>query len=103
MNLSDMERNAYKMFITSRIEVSLQQIKNDPEYREVCRQQDTSGDIVEGLLHKLDKDDRITIQRHYEGQTVKENYELDSAYIQGMKDCFHLLSSLDAFQMGVCL
>lgn len=101
MNLSDMERNAYKMFITSRIEVSLQQLKNNPEYQEYCRQQGASGDVVEELLCKLNEDDRLTIQRHYEGQTVKENYELDNAYIQGVKDCIHALSYLGAFQMMI--
>lgn len=103
MSLSDMERNAYKVFITSRIEVSLQRLKDNPEYNAYCRQQDASGDVVEEILHKLDKDDRITIRRHYEGQTVKENFELDSAYIQGLKDCFRALSCLSAFCAGVCL
>ncbi len=99
MNFSDMEKNAYKMFIISRIEVSLQQLKNDSEYQECYRQQGASGDVVDELLRKLNEDDRLTIQRHYEGQTVKENYELDNAYIQGGKDCLYALSYLGAFQM----
>lgn len=103
MSLSDMERNACKAFIISRIEVSLQRVKDNPEYRDYCRQQDASGDVVEELLHKLDKDDRITIRRHYEGQTTKENFELDSAYIQGLKDCFRVLSFLGAFRVEVDL
>lgn len=103
MSLTDMERNAYKAFIISRIEVSLQRVKDNPEYRDYCRQQDASGDIVNELLHKLDKEDRITIQRHYEGQMTKENFELDSAYIQGLKDCLHALSCLDVFHAGVGL
>lgn len=103
MSMTDMEHSAYKTFITSRIEVSLQRLKDNPEYRDYCRQQTASGDIINELLHKLDKDDRITIQRHYEGLTTKENFELDSAYIQGLKDCFRFLSCLDAFHAGVGL
>lgn len=102
MNLSDMEWNACKTFITSRIEVSLQRLKDNQEYQKRCHKQDVSGKLVDELLHKLDNDERATIRRYYEEQLAKENLELDSVYIQGAKDCLHLLTYLDAFHAEVC-
>lgn len=91
------ERKTYKEFVIARIEVALQRLHNNPMYMEWSRKQDASGEKVEKLLHKLSKKERIAIRRHYEGEIVRENFELDETYLQGMRDCVQIFSFLNAF------
>ncbi len=91
----------YQNLIMNRIEVGLQRLRNNPAYKERCYQQKTSGEAVDRLLLKLDEEERDAIRHHYEGETVKQNFELDETYLQGMRDCVHFLSCLGAFQQEV--
>lgn len=94
-------QKTYQDFIIDRIESALIELNDNPAYMARCCQQNESGAVVDRLLHKLKKNERITIRRHYEGETVKESFELDAAYIQGMRDCIGILSFLDAFHTDV--
>lgn len=95
------ECKTYKEFVTARIEVALQRLHNNPMYMERRSKQNASEEVVENLFQKLNKEDRIAIRRHYEGETVRENFELDEAYLQGMRDCIQILSFLDVFRREV--
>lgn len=95
------ECKTYKEFVTARIEVALQRLRNNPMYMDWCSKQNASEEKVDKLLHKLNKKERIAIRRHYEGEIVRENFELDEAYLQGMRDCIQILSFLDAFHREV--
>ena len=94
-------QNPYHEFITERIEVALFRCRDNPAYIERCRQQDKSEEVVDSLLEKLKKKECMVIRRHYEGETVKQNFELDETYLQGMRDCIQILSYLDAFHREV--
>lgn len=96
-----MKQNPYRVFIMERVEAALFRCRENPAYMERCRQQDASGEVVDGLLKKLKEKERRTICRHYEGEIVKQNFELDETYLQGMRDCIYILSCLDAFQREV--
>ena len=91
-------REDLKSLISARLEISLLRVKHNPEYIKICQKQDESRETAEALLHKLPKEERLLIERHYDGQIAKENYELRGAYLQGMRDCISFLSSLDVFQ-----
>lgn len=91
----------YQNFIMNRIEVGLQRLRNNPAYLDRCHKQNMSGEAVDMLLLKLDEEERDTIRHHYEGETVKQNFELDETYLQGMRDCVQILSCLGAFQTEV--
>lgn len=91
----------YQNLIMNRIEAGLQRLQNNPAYKERCYQQKMSEEAVDGLLLKLDEEERDTIRHHYEGETVKQNFELDETYLQGMRDCVQILSCLGAFQRDV--
>lgn len=95
------EQRAYKDFVIARIEIALLRLRNNPAYIKRCRQQEKSEEKVDKLLHKLNKRERITIRRHYEGETVKQSFELDETYLQGMRDCVQILSFLNALDTEV--
>ena len=95
------EQRAYKDFVIARTEIALLRLRNNPAYIERCRQQEKSEEKVDKLLHKLNKRGRITIRRHYEGETVKQSFELDETYLQGMRDCIQILSFLNALDTEV--
>lgn len=99
--MTDTIQNPYRDFITERIEVALFRCRENPAYIERCRQQNESEEAVDSLLEKLKKKERRTIRRHYEGEIVRENFELDETYLQGMRDCIYILSCLGAFQREV--
>lgn len=101
--MNDMERNAYRGVINARLEIALKGLRKNPKYIERCHQQEKSGELVEELLHQLEKDDRITIRRHYEGEIAKECDELNEAYVQGLRDCMKFLMFLDVFHTEVFL
>lgn len=85
----------WKEFISSRVELALERVSRKAKYMELCRKQREHEVTVGALLDKLDKGERIIIQRYYEGETAKEGYELDEAYIQGVKDGIRFLIWLD--------
>lgn len=95
--MTKMTRDALGSLITARIEFALSQLEQDPEYLEVCNQQKKTEDSVDELLGQFEKSDRITIRRHYEGETKKTNCELKAAYIQGLRDHYGFIN----FSMGM--
>ncbi len=90
-------RECYKNLISARLEISLLHVKHNPEYKKICQKQEESREMTDTLLHKLPKEERLIVERHYDGQIAKENYELEGAYMQGMRDCILFLSNLDVF------
>lgn len=96
--MMEMKPSGYKDFVITRVEAALLFLHNNTAYRERCCQQERSENKVEKILRKLNKHDRTAIHRHYEGETIKESFELDQTYLQGMQDCFKILSLLNAFQ-----
>lgn len=100
--MTEAEQKTYKVFVTARIETALQRLRSNPKYMEQRSAQELSEENVERLLQKLKKKERIVIRRHYEGEIVRENFELDETYLQGMRDCIQILSFLDVFHREVC-
>ncbi len=85
----------WKEFISSRVELALERVSRKAKYMGLCRKQRENEETVRVLLDKLDKGERVIIQRYYEGETAKEGYELDEAYIQGLKDGIRFLLWID--------
>lgn len=92
--MNETTRDALRSLIDAREDFALKQLEKDPEYLSVCQEQEKTEKIVDELLMKLEKPDRITIRRHYEGELNKTDYEIKAAYIQGLRDCFSLLDFL---------
>ncbi|MCI8297639.1 MAG: hypothetical protein HFG22_17530, partial [Lachnospiraceae bacterium] len=46
----------------------------------------------------LSDDEQEAISQYLEQLTEKERYELDEAYMQGVKDCMHMLIEMEMFQ-----
>ena len=91
-------KQCWKSFISSRIDLALERISRDPEYMELCKQQDSRQEAVNSLLEKLGEENALTIRRHYEMETKRQSYEIDEAYMQGVKDGIRFLFSLGIFQ-----
>lgn len=99
LDMTDSERKILGSFINSRLEIALKRLDENTDYLEQCRQQEKSGEAAEALLHKLEKEERITIRRHYEGETAKTGFELDEAYLQGLRDSIKILAFLGVFSV----
>lgn len=95
--MSETERRALKTVAVEREEIAFKRLKNKPQYMEICKRQNKTSEMVEALYDRLKKEERITIRCHFEGETEKEGMEFNEVYIQGMRDCFSLLSFLDVF------
>lgn len=91
-------KECWKSFISSRVEFALERVSRDPNYIELCEQQDGSQEAVNSLLDKLGEENALVIRRHYEMETKRQSYEIDEAYIQGVRDGIQFLSSLEIFQ-----
>lgn len=81
-----------RSLIGARENFALTKLDNNLEYQSVCRNQGKSAETVEEQYQRFEKADRITIRRHYEGEIQKTNYQIKEAYIQGLRDCFCLIS-----------
>lgn len=92
--MTKMTRDALGSLITARIEFALNQLDQDSEYIELCNQQKKTEETAQELLNQLEKPDRITIRRHYEGELRKTNREIEAAYIQGLRDHSELIEFL---------
>lgn len=101
--MTNSERIILNGLIDSRLEIAWKRLDENTAYQEQCREQEKSGERAEELLHKLTKEERITIRRHYEGETAKMSFELNEAYIQGLRDSVKILASLGFFSMEVRL
>lgn len=89
----------WKDFISSRVEVSMEQISRNPEYQKLQEYQRKSEEVVDKILEKLDKEEQDKIRRHYERQTTVENYELEETYLLGLRDGIRFLMWLDILQV----
>lgn len=96
---ANMSRACLGDFISSRVEIALERISRNPEYQELKECQEKSEEEVDKLLEKLEENERRTVQRHYEKETTVVNYELEEAYLQGLKDGINFLMWLDIFQI----
>ena len=94
------ERLMLNAFISSRLEIALKRLDDSPAYMEQCRQQEKSGIAAEEMLQKLEKHERITVRRHYEGETARAGFELSEAYLQGLRDCVKISVFLEIFSAG---
>lgn len=93
-------RDNWKNLITSRIDAALERVnRKNPEYIELCQQQEKDEKIVDMLLKKLDKEEQAVIRQYYDKEIEKENYELEGAYMQGVKDGIWLLLGLGVLQV----
>lgn len=99
--MTNSERKVLREFVAGRLSIMFNQLKDNTRYLEICEQQDKSEIETEELLHKLEKADRITIRRHYEGETAKSGIEIDEAYLQGLRDSVRILSLLGVFSAEV--
>lgn len=87
-------RQALGALFDSRDNLVWNRLKENPQYLELCRRQDESEKEVEELLHRFEKHDRITIRRHYEGEAEQESIASKELYVQGLRDCFKLITFL---------
>ena len=93
-------RDSWKNLITSRIDVALERVNRDnSEYIELCQQQEKDERIVDMLLKKLDKEEQDIVRQYYDKEIEKENYELEGAYMQGVKDGIWFLLGLGVLQV----
>lgn len=99
--MDNMTREALRSLIGAREEQALRRLETDLDYQEVCKQQEKSEAVVEELYQKFEKADRVTVRRHYEGELHKTNYEIKTAYIQGLRDCFLLFCFLSGNEVRI--
>ncbi|MDR1630202.1 MAG: hypothetical protein LBS36_08340 [Oscillospiraceae bacterium] len=99
--MDDTTRRAARSLIGAREELVFHTLKQDPEYQELCQQQEESGEAVEILLQKLEKDERRAIHSYYDGEIHKTGYQITGAYLQGLRDCFHLIGFLNGNEVRI--
>lgn len=99
--MTNSERKILREFVSGRLDIMFDRLKDNTGYIEICEQQKISEEIADELLQKLEKDERITVRRHYEGEVIKTGIEIDEAYLQGLRDCVKILSLLGVFSVEV--
>ena len=99
--MTNSERKILREFVGGRLGIMYDRLKDNTRYIEVCEQQKISDEVADALLHKLEKDERITVRRHYEGEVIKTGIEIDEAYLQGLRDSVKILSLLGVFSVEV--
>lgn len=99
--MTSMTRDALRSLIGAREDIALKRLGENQEYLRICKEQEHSEEVVEELYQQLEKSDRITIRRHYEGEIQKANFESKEAYLQGLRDCFKLFVFLGDFESEV--
>lgn len=99
--MTDSEKRLLRTIICDRREIALIRLKDNTKYLEVCKRQEKSDDYVEELLNKLEEDERISIQDHYEGEVEKTNFEFNEVYLQGLHDTIKILALLGIFNIDV--
>jgi len=87
---------AIRSLICSREELALNRLKNNSQYSSICEQQDNTQKIVEKLYEQFKEEERIAIRRHYEGENRKIAFEIYEIYMQGLRDCYRLITFLNA-------
>lgn len=93
-------RDSWKSLITLRIDAALERVsRKNSEYIELCQQQEKDEKIVDVLLKKLDQEESV-IRGYYDKEIEKENYELEGAYMQGVKDGIRFLLGLGVLRVN---
>ena len=93
-------RDSWKNLITARIDAALERVnRKNPEYIELCQQQEKNKEIVDMLLKKLDAEEQAVIRQYYNKEIEKENYELEETYMQGVKDGIWFLLGLGVLRV----
>ena len=87
----------FETFIESRLEIALNRLKTAPHFEELHKKQEERAEIVNELLHKLEKEERIAIRRYYDTELSIKHEKTHAAYIQGLSDCIHMLAFLGVF------
>lgn len=100
--MSSLEHRSIGAFINSRIEIALKRVHESPQFLEYIRKHGEDGLVVDKLLQRLKDDERVIISHYNEDEMTRENFELNEAYLQGLKDCIHALTFLGAFEEGGC-
>jgi len=101
--MTDEERRMLRTFISDRSEAAYKRLKGNKEYGKICERQNETEAIVDKLLHRLDDEERLSVRRHYEGETEKHCTEGYASYIQGLQDSVRILSLLGFFSEKVDL
>lgn len=98
--MTDYEKKMLRTFITQRQEIAYNRLRENECYQAICERQKRTDADVDEVLHKLEKDERLTVRRHYEGETEKTGIELNEVYLQGLQDSVKILALLGVFGAG---
>lgn len=91
-------RACRQALISSRVELALVRVSQDPGDQALCKNLGDQDEQFRVSLERLSDDEQEAISQYLEQLTEKERYELDEAYMQGVKDCMHMLIEMEMFQ-----
>ena len=80
------------------MELALVRVSQDPGDQALCKNLGDQDEQFRVSLERLSDDEQEAISQYLEQLTEKERYELDEAYMQGVKDCMHMLIEMELFQ-----
>ena len=80
------------------MELALVRVSQDPGDQALCKNLGEQDEQFRVSLERLSDDEQEAISQYLEQLTEKERYELDEAYMQGVKDCMHMLIEMEMFQ-----
>jgi hypothetical protein len=83
--MTNEEQKMFKTFINMREEIAINRFKNNLQYLELYAQQEKTENMVEELFQRFEREERIAIHRHYEGEIIKHGFEVDEVYLQGLR------------------
>ena len=90
--MTDNEYRFMREIIGSRTELAVLNLRDsNPRYKEVHEAQEKNWESIKSILSKLEREDHLAVTRYYEDEVHKSCFELDEAYLQGVKDCPRVL------------
>lgn len=95
--MTETNQELFETFVDSRLALVLNRLRAAPHFWELHKKQEERAEIVNELLHKLEKEERIAIRRYYDEELAIEHEETLAAYVQGLRDCIHMLGFLGVF------
>lgn len=93
-------REMLSSVIASRIDTAVGRAGEDPEYRTVCKRQDAAKNERDRLFERFSAEEKAVLRNYEEDETHKGTLEIRETYLQGLRDCFTLLSALSGAQGG---
>lgn len=87
-------RECYESYISSRVEVALLNLSEDPTYLHIYNEEIRNEKLIDTLLKKLNKSERSKIQAFIESLSIRTNIELKESYEQGVRDGIRFIMSL---------